>query len=428
MDRRSFLAMSALAATSPVIGASGQAAAAAAAPAPSTKPAARLDRIAQAMRASRMALDFDGTRFSNAAYDWLLQRGSEAHAFLLGEEHGIAENPKLAAQLFTALVPSGYRYVVVEISPPMAEVLDGIARAQGSPGLRDALGSPDTRVAFFGLKEEADWLAQARSAVPKSANVIWGIDYEVIADRYLIARLKKGRKPAAAAAALSRLEAASAASWARYDATHNPQFIFSFAGDPRLVQALRSAWPGADPDSAAIMDTLEQTFAINALFVAGKGYDSNLLRSKFMRRNLLRYWRSKRREDRVFFKMGASHLTRGESFLTDIFDIGTMVPELVAERGDESFNLMVLPGSGTQTANMDPTQFRYVPGNRNQYGEGMDLFDNSIIPGKFTIFPTAPLRPIASSAGGEVPMPLWKAIHGFDAVLVLTGSHPSTNL
>lgn len=422
MDRRTFLSVSAVAAASPLVGTRVRAQPAPPAP---VRKSSRVERIAAALAANRMPLEFDGARFFGAGYDWLLSRGSEAQAFLLGEEHGISENPKLAAQLFTALVPSGYRHVVVEISPPMAELIDRVGRTGGGPALRKALGDPDTRIAFFGLKEEADWLTQARAAVPKSTRAIWGIDYEVMADRHLIRQLKGRRKPAAATAALAKLEAASNASWAKYGQTHNPQFIFSFAGDPKLVAAVRAAWPGADEDSQMILDTLEQTLAINALFVAGKGYDSNLLRSKLMRKNLLRYWRSKPAADRIFMKMGASHLTRGPSFLADIFDVGTMAPELVAERGGQSFNVMVLPGPGTQTASMDPTQFRYVPGDRNQYGEGMDLFDENSVPGKFTLYDTAPLRPIAS---GEVPLPLWKAIHGYDAVLVLTGSHPSTNL
>lgn len=426
MDRRAFLSATAMAAAAPLIGTP-----ASAQPAPPTTPPptpTRTQRLASAMAANRMPIEINGTRFSGAGYDWLLKRGSEAQAFLLGEEHGIAENPKLAAQLFTALVPTGYRHVVVEISPPMSDVIERAGRIGGAAGLRQALANRDTAIPFFGLKEEADWLTAAMAAVPRSTRAIWGIDYEVMADRHLIRELKAKAKPAAAAAALARLEAASAASWAKYDQTHNPQFIFSFAGDPKLVQDVRAAWPKADPRSRLIMDTLEQTFAINALFVAGRGYDSNLLRSKFMRANLLRWWRTKGPRERVFMKMGASHLTRGPSFLTDVFDVGSMVPELVAESGGESFSVMVLPGPGTQTANFDPTSFRYVPGNRDQYGEGMDLFDKAVIPGTFTLFDTAPLRPIASSASRQVPMPLWRAIHGFDAVLVMTGSHPSTNL
>ena len=90
--------------------------------------------------------------------------------------------------------------------------------------------------------------------------------------------------------------------------------------------------------------------------------------------------------------------------------------------------MLVLPGPESQTANLDPTSFRYVPGKRDQYGKGMELFDGAVIPGTFTIFDTAPLRPVASSYGGEIPLPIWRVIHGFDAVLVMTGSTPSSNL
>jgi erythromycin esterase-like protein len=424
MDRRTFLSRSAVAAAAPLIVA--PVGAQPAQPATPPKPT-RAQRLAEAMAANRMPLELDGRRFSGAGYDWLLRRGSEAQAFLLGEEHGIAENPKLAAQLFGVLVPSGYRHVAVEISPPMADAVDRALASSNPAALRTLLTTPQSRIAFFGLREEADWLRSARAALRGKAPYLWGMDYEVGADRYLIRQLASAPKPAAAKQALAKLAAASAASWAKYEQTHNPEFIYSFAGDPKLVQDLRAAWPNAGAESRLIMDTLEQTFAINRLWVEKKGYESNLVRSRFMRANLLRYWRSKPPQDRLFMKMGASHLVRGLS-MTDVFDLGTLVPELAAANGGRSFHLLVLPGPGTKTANLDPTKFLYVPGNRDQYGEGMDLFDTSVIPGKFTVFDTAPLRPLASSFSGDVALPLWRVIHGFDAVLIMTGSHPSSNL
>jgi len=132
-------------------------------------------------------------------------------------------------------------------------------------------------------------------------------------------------------------------------------------------------------------------------------------------------------DGRLLMKMGASHLVRGVN-MSDVFDLGSLVPELLAAKGRTSFHMLVLPGPQSQTANLDPTSFRYVPGKRDQYGKGMELFDGAVIPGTFTIFDTAPLRPVASSYGGEIPLPIWRVIHGFDAVLVMTGSTPSSNL
>ena len=434
MDRRTFLSSSVLAAGATIIGGSAAGAETASPPAAGTRAdktgkapqPTRMERLYKAIADSRLPVAFDGTRFSGAGYDWLVQRGSTAHAFLIGEEHGIAENPKLAGQLFRALIPSGYRNLAIEISPPMAAALDS-ALMQGPGAAEKFLTTPESRVAFYGMKEEADFLSTVRSALPRQRQVLWGLDYEIGADRHLIAQLEHRRKPAAASAALKKLAAASSDSWTRYEATHDPALIFSFAGDPQLVQKLRTAWPNADADSSLIMETLEQTFAINRLWSAKKGYESNLTRSRFMRGNLLRYWNSKPRQERLFMKFGASHMIRGLS-MTDVFDIGTLVPELAGMRGDRSFNMLVLPGPGTQTANLDPTQFKYVPGNRDQYGAGMEMFDEAIIPNRFTLFDTAPLRPIANSFSGEIPLPIWRVIHGFDAVLIMTGSHPSSNL
>jgi len=425
MDRRSFLSTSVLAAgASMLVGTAGAAPAAE----PSAKPPepTRIERLKSAIPNSRMGLDFDGKAFSGAGYDWLVQRGSDAHAFLLGEEHGIAENPKLAGQLFRDLVPRGYRNLAIEISPPLAAAIDR-ALVRGPAAANAFLTTPESRVAFYGMKEEAEFLAAVRAALPREKQVLWGLDYEIGADRYLIRQLEHASKPAAASAALSKLAAGSAASWAEYEKTRNPQLIYSFAGDPQLVRDVRAVWPHPDPESQIVLDTLEQTFAINRLWFEKKGYESNLARSRFMRANLLRYWRGKPHQDRLFMKFGASHMVRGVS-MTDIFDIGTLVPELVEEQGGTTFHLLILPGPGTQTANLDPAQFKYVPGNRDQYGEGMELFDKAIIPGKFTLFDTAPLRPIASSYRDPLPLPLWRVIHGFDAVLIMTGSHPSANL
>ena len=424
MDRRTFLTATAAAATAPLGGPAD-----AAAKDPPPKVSERLDKLGAAAAATRMPVIFDGLHFSGAGFDWLLKRGGEAHAFLIGEEHGIAENPRLAAALFTELAPHGYSYVAVEISPPMAAAVDR-ALTKGGTALDRLLTAPDSRVPFFGMREEADWLRAARAAAPPGRPFLWGLDYDVAADRYLLQRIQARAKPMAARTALKRVMAASAESWSRYAETRNPQFIYSFAGDPALVEAVERAWPGADGESRIILETLRETLTINQMWGAGKGYESNLRRSRLMRANLLRYWREKQAHEpasRLFMKMGASHLVRGVS-MADVFDLGTVVPELVAARGGSAFHMLVLPGPNSQTANLDPTRFLYVPGNRDEYGEGTDIFDKAVLPDTFTLFDTAPLRPLASSSGGNVPLPLWRVIHGFDAVLVMTGSKPSSNL
>ena len=402
---------------------------AAAAQQPAAAQPSRADRLASAALNARQRLEYRDGTFSGPAWDMLLARGRDAQFFLLGEEHGIAENPKLAAALFQALVPSGYRNVAIEISPPMATVVDRALAEGGMDGFRRLFADEGARVAFFGLREEAEWLAAARAAVPGRQPLLWGFDYEVGADRHLIALLMAKRKPAAAATALAALQAASSASWARYHETRNPQYIYSFSGDPALVRAVRHAWPRPDAEAQAMLATLEETFEINRLWVAGRGFDSNVRRAAFLRGNFLRYWAQARRRQtpRVFMKFGASHMIRGLN-PTDTFDIGALAPEVAAIEGGKSFHLLVLAGPDSDTSNFDPQAYTFRPGRREQYQGGMELIARQAWPDAFTLFDTAPLRPIARSNARDLHPELARAIHGFDAILVMSGSTPAANL
>lgn len=423
IDRRGVLSGAALLAASPMLPAAAQTAAAPA--------SSREERLAKAAAESRMRLDFQRGVFSGPGWDWLLDQGRASQFFLLGEEHGIAENAKLAAQLFAALVPAGYSRVAVEISPPMAEELDRAVTAGGAAGLERLFEDPGSVVAFFGMREEAEWLAAARAALPGRQPFLWGNDYEVGADRRLIAILKSARKPAAAQQTLARLEAASNASWARYAETRDFQHIYSFAGDPALVRAVRAAWPKRDPRSARILDTLEETFAINRLWVERRAWESNQRRGAFLRANFLEHWRREKaagRSPRVFLKYGASHVVRGRN-TTETFDLGSLVPELAAIEGGKAFQLLVLPGKGSSVAVLDPTTFRYKPVEYDgDYSKGLEPITAQAWPGAFTLFDTHKLRPLLGFSRTPAHPQLMNMVHGYDAILIMSGSTPSHSL
>lgn len=425
IDRRRLLAAGLASGIAPAL----LAASAEAQPATPAAAKSREERIAAAARDARRKLDFDGRSFSGPAWDWLAERGRASHFFLLGEEHGIAENPKLAAQLFRALVPAGYSKIAIEISPPMAGELDR-ALLGGMDGLRRHFADPAAQVAFYGMKEEAEFLADARAALPGRSPFLWGTDYDIGADRRLIALLKPRRKPAAAQDALLALERASSESWARWSQTHNPQFIYSFSGDPALVRAVRAAWPRPDAQASQILETLESTFTINRLWVEGQGFRSNEMRSEAMRQNFLRHWRAEKkagRSPKVLLKYGASHVVRGRHN-SEVYDLGALVPEIAAIEGGRAFHLLVLNGPGRDVAILDPTSFTYKPGPANSYSQGLDPIISQAWPDAFTLVETAPLRPLLSNERDPAHPQLVRVVHGFDAVLVLSGSTPARGL
>jgi len=285
-------------------------------------------------------------------------------------------------------------------------------------------------VAFFGMREEAEWLAAVRAARPGRTQAIWGLDYEVGGDRRIIQLLNAKRKPAAAATALSALETASTESWTQWAATRLPQHIFSFSGDPALVAAVRAAWPGADDDAQWMLDTLEETLAINRHWVQGQGWQSNQRRAAFNRANLRRYWAAEgERRSKVMFKFGASHMVRGLSH-TQVLDIGTQVSERAEAAGAKSFHLAVFPGAGAQLAQFDPSAWAYRAAGAGTYEDaGMAPLMAAADPTGFTLIDLRPLRPLVFGARHKaLDADLVRTIHGFDALLVLTGSTASANL
>ena len=386
------------------------------------------DRISARAAENRHRLDYDGSTFSGPAWDLLLNEGRQAQFFCIGEEHGIAENPKLAAQLFRSLTESGFSKACVEISPPMAAELDRAAR-NGVDGIRQMFADPRANVAFFGMREEADWIAAARGAVGGRGEAIWGLDYEVGGTGRLLDLLSAKRKPRAAEAPLQTLLDAAAAAGAQYEQTHNPQFIFSFSGDPALVRAVRDAWPRSDVQAAWILETLEETLAINRLWVSGEGWASNQRRAQFNRANFRRYWDAQDDKPKVMFKFGSSHMVRGMSH-TQVLDIGTQVSEMAEARGGKSFHVFVLPGAGAQVAQFDPSAWTYRPSDAGTYeDEGMTPLISAAYPDAFTLIDLRPIRPLVFGRRHKaLDADLVRTIHGFDALLVMSRSTASANL
>lgn len=386
------------------------------------------ERITARALENRHRLAFDGTRFSGPAYDLLLQEGRAAQFFCIGEEHGIAENPRLAAQLFGDLTSAGYSKACVEISPPLAEDMDRAAR-DGVDGLRTMFADPGAQVAFFGMREEAEWIAAARSAAGGRGQAIWGLDYEVGGTGRILDRLARKRMPAAARAPFAALTAAAEAMRAEFAASRNPQHIFSFGGDPALVRAVRDAWPNADAESDWMLATLEETLSINRLWVTQQGWASNQRRAEFNRANLRRYLAAEREMPKVMFKFGASHMVRGMSH-TQVLDIGTQVSEIAEARGGKSFHVMVLPGAGTQHAQFNPSTWTYNPASVGTYDDmGMAPLLAAVHSDAMTLIDLRPIRALASGRRHKaLDADLVRNVHGFDALLVMTGSTASANL
>jgi hypothetical protein len=404
------------------------------APPPAAAPAPTFEqRLAARAAENRHAATFQNGAFSGPGWDLLLAEGQKARFFLVGEEHGVAEVPAVVRELFRALQPAGYRHLAIEISPPLADVLDERARgADGLQRLSSFYREYPPGVAFFTLKEEAELLVAARAAATGDSPVLWGLDYEVTADRFLFERMRGKAPDGPARAAVEALHETSAAAWKTVSTDKDPAAFFSFSQPPEVLDAVRKAWPDPDPESAIALEVIGETLAINRAFVENRNWESNDRRARLNRRNFLRHWHQALAEGpapRVLFKFGASHLLRGRN-VSEVFDLGNLVSEMAAAEGSQSFHLLVVGGAGTQHAVFNPVSLAYEPAPVDLVAEeSLQAIAGQAWPEGYTLLDLRPLRPLLSAGRTKTADPeLMRIVHGYDALLVLTGSHPSQML
>jgi hypothetical protein len=395
-------------------------------------PASGQDSIlSAALRDNRHVVELDSAGdLSGDGGELLLAAGRDAQFFLIGEDHGIAEVPALAAALFKALAPFGYAHLAIETGEPVAEHLNRLAR---EPDAKAAIGDfvrdywPG--VPFYGLEEEAELLIATVAAVGGGDDVIWGLDYDVMGDRYALHRLLE-LAPSEAARRESAVVIAVADSMldSALDAG-NPAGVFMFAGQDTLIAQLRAAYaPQSGSEADRIIALLEETLHINAAFLERRYGDSNTLRARHLKRQFLRRYRgaggANGERPRAMFKFGANHLVRGLNF-TQVYDLGTLVHELAEAEGGRAFGLMALGGEGSMAAHFNPRTFGYKPGPVETHGL-VELLYEEAEPGSWSLFDLRPLRELLRDGElGEVDERARQAIRGYDAVLILSGSGPS---
>ena len=105
------------------------------------------------------------------------------------------------------------------------------------------------------------------------------------------------------------------------------------------------------------------------------------------------------------------------------------MPEAAALEDGQAFHLLVLPGVGAATAVFNPSTWSYDPAPpKDGYMEGLEPILGAADPDAFTLIDLRPLRPLLGRWREDTHPELMRAVHGFDAMLVMSGSSPSTNL
>jgi hypothetical protein len=384
--------------------------------------------------ANRYPLTLEAGRPAGQGGRWLVEQGNGARFFLVGEEHGVGPMPGLVEALLRELRPAGYNTFAIEVSPLQGARLDALARSPNSGAALDSLlASWFTMIPFYSLAEERKLLASAmapQGALP--AMRIWGLDYDISADRMYLRELEK-LAPPAGRASVQRARELADSGFAHFVANHDPSRAFAWSAPDSVFAALRAAFGKKPPARAAkIIDVFERTARINRLFLSGRGYESNLDRSAFLRQNFaaeLGAAEAAKQRPRVLFKFGGSHMMRGFNY-THTLDIGTAAAVAAEARGERSFGMLVLGGTGTRTARMVITKGQYEPvGTAEIDGANYAWLRPALPESGWVVFDMREVRLAYLSRRGQALTPIQdRFFHAYDAIVVLTGSTPATNV
>jgi len=393
-------------------------------------PAAAQDTLLlRTLEAHRLPVRLEAGRLGGAGGDLLIRDGAAARFVAVGEEHGIAQIPAFTAAWFTALAARGFRHLAVEVGPMTGTLLDSLAAA-GPEALGAFQRGHPPGFPFFVLTEETDLLVTARRALPNAADVIWGIDYDILGDRYLLEQLERAAPPDAARTTVHEVRAMADSGMVRAVRESNPGLIFLFSAPDEPFERLRTALrpaPGSTADH--MIGSMQETAAINRLFLTGQNWESNHRRAALNKRWFMHHYRAARAAGdiapRVMVKLGANHLYRGLN-QTRQYDVGALLAMLAESETATSFHLLVVGAPGGQRAQFNPQRMEYMPLPTSEFPEGP--FGSLLYDDAWTLFDLRPLRPILHNRrrGPEIPPGLMELAFNFDALLVVRDAEPST--
>jgi hypothetical protein len=239
--------------------------------------------------------------------------------------------------------------------------------------------------------------------------------------------------PPAGRAAVRRARERADSGFAALGSKGNPAGLFAWSASDSIFAALRAAFGQRPPARAReIIDVFERTARINRLFLSGRGYESNIMRSAYLRENFTKALAAAERRGerpRVLFKFGGSHMMRGLNY-THTLDIGTAAAILAEARGERSFNVLMLGGATSKTARMNIIKMQYEPtGTAEIENENVAWLRQAVADTGWVVFDMRPVRSAYLRRRNQsLTATQDRFFHAYDAIVVLTGSTPGQHM
>jgi hypothetical protein len=355
-----------------------------------------------------------------------------AQFVLLGEDHGIAQIPRIDSAIYEMIAPQGFNTFAIEVGPLVGHRLQSwVAQKDGRAQLAAFDKQYPFSIAFYGWSEEYDLLAKCPQFFPGKCQ-IWGLDQELMGSGGVIlqAILDTHPGPEATKEAQTLLQE-NADKYAVAAKSGNPGDLFMMsATDTELNHLKELLAKEANPQSQALVASLIASREIYQKNMSNNGFESNRQRALLMKSTFHRNYQNAAHADgkpaKIVFKYGFWHMYKGFNPLHNN-DMGNLVAELADALGARSIHIGLLGVRGKQLkfAGMG-RPFEAAELNLREDKDFLYLkpmFDNLASDG-FTLFDLRAFRKEFSSLG-PIDKELERLIFGYDFLILIPNAAPS---
>ncbi|HMQ61393.1 MAG TPA: hypothetical protein PKE06_12045 [Flavilitoribacter sp.] len=390
--------------------------------------------LVEAMQKNARTFKLTTEGLAGDGLDFFLAEGQKARFFLIGEDHGMAENPQFTAALFRHFKTIGYRYFATETGPYTAEMVQKMA---GSPDWKARFEAHFRQypwsIPFYNWQEECEIPRAVLEGADGSRALLWGLDQEFAASfRMFFKKLETEAATPESKAVAGEYYRLAEKAYAESFGARDPSKSFLAIVKPDDFDRLRKTFEGRQAALDLIRE-LDESVQIYQLWYRSEGYASNRQRAEMMKRHFTAYYsaaKEKGEDPRVMFKLGANHVYRGLNAL-NVPDIGNFISELAAQSGQTSFHLYTLGRKGTQngfTPFSRSDDDKHQPYDAGQYLDKVD-FSTVLKATPETAWSVIDLRPLRKALFNKtiknVDPGLERIIYSYDAILVFPQVHAS---
>jgi hypothetical protein len=380
-------------------------------PTPQSTPA---DRFMATLLQNRYSLSVRNGQFSGTGAQVLQSAIAQSRFVLLGENHGLAQNPGFAEAICSGAGRERFQTMAVEEGPLAAAELEPWVRRQDGLAQLTAFEQQfPNSLNIYGAREEFQMLQRCARAAEREFH-LWGLNQEALgAGGFMLSRIIQRGVRGDAAQAMRQLLQNNDDADRKVRQTGNLFELFMISADAQdLARAAALLQKEGSPESQSLFKSLIESHEINRVPPSEFG---NARRRERLMKTLFAaaYARAVTTAPvppRVLLKFGAFHVYRGRNPVHGS-GLGNYVAEFAEGIGAQSLHIRLTPVNGS-----GPVE----PGSRF-----LRSLSSHLLQTDWTMFDLRPLRQDFNALAGAMDRDVATLVFGIDIlVIVPEGTRP----